>query len=194
MKKFLPFSLTLCGVAALVTVAVHAANPPAPAAKPEGKPAGRPGLSAEQQTKLDGLREQMKAVLTPEQRQKMTAMRGQFRRGHGSDRRSPQRFGHHRAGPQQRFGHHPGEGRQVRHHAARGHAMKMKHRRAHRAEKLGLTDDQRAKMRQIAFQNREKAIGLRQDRRKEMESVLTPEQKATAQKLKEHRGRRGPGR
>jgi Spy/CpxP family protein refolding chaperone len=70
----------------------------------------------------------------------------------------------------------------------------MKHQRDRRAERLGLTDDQRAKMRQIAFQHREKAIGLQKSLRTEMESVLTPEQKTKAREMKEHHGRRGPGR
>lgn len=211
MKKLLPLSLTLCGVAGLIAVMVHAATPPAaapaapPAEKSSGRPADRLGLSAEQQAKLDSLREQMKAVLTPEQQQKLTALRGDFAGGRGFggperfrcgqkfDRYGPQRFGHHRGGPQ-RFGHHRQEARQMRHHAARGHLMKMKHQRERRAERLGLTDDQRAKMRQIAFQHREKAMGLQKNLRAEMESVLTPEQKAKIKDLKEHHGRRGPGR
>jgi Spy/CpxP family protein refolding chaperone len=183
-----------------------------------GRPADRLGLSDEQKAKLDSLREQMKAVLTPEQQQRMAAMHqefaggrgpggpphfgggqrgpggpGNFGRGQGFGRHGPQRFGQHRGGPQ-RFGHHGPDPRQMRRHAMRGQVMKMKHQRERRAEMLGLTDDQRAKMRQIAFQSREKAIGLRQDLRKEMESVLTPEQKAKIKDLKEHHGRRGPGR
>jgi Spy/CpxP family protein refolding chaperone len=203
-------------------VAVHAANPPStPAPKPEEKLAARPGpgadrlgLTDEQKAKIASLREQMKAVLTPEQQQRMSALHdqfagrpgpggpGQFRRGGpqfgrgpGFDRHGPQRFAQHRPGPQPRFGHHRGEARQLRHHAARGQMMKkMQHQRERRAGMLGLTDEQRAKMRQIAFQNREKAIGLRADLRKEMESVLTPEQKAKVKEMKEHHGRRGPGR
>jgi Spy/CpxP family protein refolding chaperone len=204
MKKILSLALILCGVSGLIAVAVHAANPPStPAAAPAvakpaeriaGRGADRLGLTAEQQAKLASLREQMKAVLTPEQQQRMAQARARFqgargpggpenfRRGQGFDRHGPQRFGHHRGGPQ------------MRHHAARGQLQKMKHVRERRAALLGLTDEQRAKMRQIAFQNREKAIGLRQDLRKEMESVLTPEQKAKVQELRAGHGRRGPGR
>ena len=74
----------------------------------------------------------------------------------------------------------------------------MQHQRERRAEELGLTADQRAKMRLIAFQHREKQIALQQGMRAEMEAVLTPEQKAKAKELKERQGKmqqgpRGPG-
>jgi Spy/CpxP family protein refolding chaperone len=232
MKKILPLSLTLCGAACLFAVAVYAADAstpataaPAAAARPGEKFAGmvadRLGLTAEQRTKLDELRqaqrtaldavaedktlssedrrakvrgimesnrEQMKAVLTPEQQKKMAKVREHFmgrqpggpgfeRRGHG-----PQRFGQHRPDP-----------RQMRQLAMRAH-QKMKQHREKRAEALGLSDDQRAKMRQIAFQHREKAIGLQKELRTEMEAVLTPEQKAKAQEMKAGHGKRGPGR
>ena len=232
MKKILPLSLTLCGAACLFAVAAYAADASAPSstatattARPGDKFAGmvadRLGLTAEQRTKLDGLRqaqrtaldavaedkalspedrrakvrgimeasrEQMKAVLTPEQQQKMAQARENFtgRRpgGPGFERqdRGPERFGHRRP-----------DSRQMHRMAMRAH-QKMKHHREQRAEALGLTDEQRAKMRQIAFQHREKAIGLQKELRAEMEAVLTPEQKAKAQEMKAGHGKRGPGR
>lgn len=233
MKKLLSLTLTLCGAACLFAVAAYAADASAPAA---AAPAARPGdkfaamvadhlgLTAEQRTKLDGLRqaqrtaldavagdktlspedrrakvrgimesnrEQMKAVLTPAQQQQMMqahARMGTGRAGH------PQKMGRagHGAGPQ-RFGQHRADPRQMRQVAMRAH-QKMKQHREKRAEALGLTDDQRAKMRLIAFQHREKAIGLQKELRAEMEGVLTPEQKAKAQKMKAGHGQRGPGR
>lgn len=235
MKKILPLSLTLSGAACLFAVAVYAADAdadasapapapaaPATAARPGDKFAGmvadRLGLTAEQRTRLDGLRqaqrtaldavagdktlspedrrakvrgimeanrEQMKAVLTPDQQQKVAQARGQFMGGRpggpGAERhgRGPQHFGQHRPDPRQM--------------AMRAH-QQMKHQREKRAAALGLTDDQRAKMRLIAFQHREKAIGLQKELRAEMEAVLTPEQKAKAQAIKAGHGKRGPGR
>jgi Spy/CpxP family protein refolding chaperone len=218
MKKLLPLTLTLCGVACLVTVAVRAANTPPAAAAPAKAPhpgdkfaemiAERLGLSAEQKTKLDGLRqaqrtaldavaedkalspedrrtkvrgimeanrEQMKAVLTPEQQQKMAVARERFMGGRGP------------GGFEQRGEHRP-DPREMRHQAERAHQM-MKHERERRAEELGLTDEQRAKMRLLAFQHREKEIALQKELRAEMESVLTPEQKAKAKEMKERHGR-----
>jgi Spy/CpxP family protein refolding chaperone len=158
--------------------------------------AGDQALSPEdRRAKVRGImesnREQMKAVLTPEQQQKM--MQAHARMGPGRAG-GPQKMGRagHGAGPQ-RFGQHRPDPRQMRHLAMRAH-QKMKHHREQRAEALGLTDDQRAKMRLIAFQHREKAIGLQKELRAEMEGVLTPEQKAKAQEMKAGHGRRGPGR
>lgn len=70
----------------------------------------------------------------------------------------------------------------------------MEQQRERRAEELGLTDDQRAKMRLIAFQHHEKEIALQKAMRAEMEAVLTPEQKAKAKEMKERHGkmRQGP--
>ena len=239
MKKILWFALTLSGVSGLVAVAVNAANSPSPAApsaavaptpgeEVAGIVAGRLGLTAEQKTKLDGLRqdqrtalgavagdkalsaedrrakvrgileahrEQIKAVLTPDQQHQMAMARDRFANGRGhqgsrkfdrgvheSARHGSRGFGDHRADPRER-----------RHQAMRGH-MKMKHLRERRAEALGLTDEQSAKMRQIAFQYREKTIRLQKELRMEMESVLTPEQQAKAKELKAGHGRREPGR
>ncbi|MBI2814629.1 MAG: hypothetical protein HYX71_10125 [Opitutae bacterium] len=225
MKKTLSLALLLCGVAGLVSVAVYAANPPAPAATtPAPAPAAKPqpgdqfaamvadklGLTAEQKSKIDALRqaqrtaldavasdkslsdddrrakvrgvikthgEQMKAVLTPEQQKKMAMARQHFMRGPGPDRMQP-----HRPDPEQ-----------MKFMAFRAHKM-MEHMRERRAEMLGLTDEQRAKMRLIAFQHHEKEIALRKALRAEMEAVLTPEQKAKAKEMKERHGkmRHGP--
>lgn len=188
-----------------------------PGEKFAGMVADRLGLTAEQRTKLSDLRqaqrtaldavagdkalspedrrakvrgimesnrEQMKAVLTPEQQQQMAQAHARMGAGRAGGH---QKFG--RGGPQ-RFGQHRPDPRQM---AMRAH-QKMKHQREKRAEALGLTDDQRAKMRLIAFQHREKAIGLQKELRAEMEAVLTPEQKAKAQEMKAGHGRRGPGR
>jgi Spy/CpxP family protein refolding chaperone len=207
MKKITTLALTLCGVSGLLAVAVFAANPSSVPAVSSAtpavtKPANRLGLTAEQQAKLASLREQMKAVLTPEQQQQMAQARERFHRRGPGDRASFHRgsrgqpdFQRHRAdrpGSHRLAGHRGGP--QVRHDAARMHLRKMQQQRERRAERLGLTDEQRAKMRQIAFQNREKAIGLRKELRTEMESVLTPEQKARVQELKAGHGRRGAGR
>jgi len=235
MKKILPLALTLCGAAGLFSAAVFAADAPAPstpapapAARPGEKFAGmvadRLGLTAEQRTKLDSLRqaqrtaldavagdqtlspedrrakvrgimesnrEQMKAVLTPEQQQQMMQAHARLGAGHPG---GPQQMGRAAHGPgPQRFGQHRPDPRQMRQMAMRAH-QKMKHQREKRAAALGLTDDQRAKMRLIAFQNREKAIGLQKELRAELEAVLTPEQKAKAQEMKAAHGKRGPGR
>jgi len=237
MKKILPLSLTLCGAACLFAVAVYAADASAPAtpatatpARPGEKFAGmvadQLGLTAEQRTKLDGLRqaqrsaldavagdktlppedrrakvrgimesnrEQMKAVLTPAQQQQM--MQAHARLGAGPAQkpgRGGPAFERQGAGPQ-RIGQQKPDPRQMRQMAMREY-QKMKHQREKRAQALGLSEDQRAKMRQIAFQHREKAIGLQKELRAEMEAVLTPEQKAKAQEMKAAHGQRGPGR
>jgi len=227
MKKILPLTITLCGVAALIAVVVRAANPPpppptlpavAPATAPHpgdkfaGMIADRLGLTAEQKTKLEGLRQaqrtaldavaedkalspedrrakvrgimesnrdQMRAVLTPEQQEKMAMVREHFMRGRPG---GPTRFD--RGGRD--------FARQMRHRAMRAHQM-MQHLREHRAEVLGLTDEQRAKMRQITFQHHEKAIALQKELRSELESVLTPEQKIKAREMKERHGPMGWG-
>ena len=145
---------------------------------------------------MESNREQMKAVLTPAQQQQMMqahARMGTGRAGgHQKFSRGGPGFERHGAGPQ-RFGQHRPDPRQMRQMAMRAH-QKMKQHREKRAEALGLTDDQRAKMRQIAFQHREKAIGLQKELRTEMEAVLTPEQKTKAQEMKAGHGKRGPGR
>jgi Spy/CpxP family protein refolding chaperone len=244
MKKYLPLTLTLCGAACLLAVSAHAANPPVPAqaaapsaeSRPGDKFAGlvaeRLGLTAEQQAKLDSLRqtqraaldavvqdktlspedrrakvrglmesnrEQMKAVLTPEQQSKMALAREHFMGGRPGGPEGQRRFGPGGPGPgPQRFGQQRSDGRNKWQQGKRGHQQakmhqKAKHHREQRGEALGLTDDQRAKMRLIAFQHREKAIALQKDMRTEMESVLTPEQKAKAQDLKAQHVRPGPG-
>jgi len=205
-------------------VSAPAASAPAarPGEKFAGMVADQLGLTAEQRTKLTDLRqaqrtaldavagdktlspedrrakvrgimesnrEQMKAVLTPAQQQQMMRAHARMGAGHPGGRQQMGRAAH---GPQ-RFGQHRPDPRQMRQMAMRAH-QKMKHQREKRAEALGLTDDQRAKMRQIAFQHREKAIGLQKELRAEMEAVLTPEQKAKAKELKAAHGQRGPGR
>ncbi|HEY0863052.1 MAG TPA: hypothetical protein VGD97_03030 [Lacunisphaera sp.] len=209
---------------AVAAHAADVSAPAAPAARPGEKFAGmvadQLGLTAEQRAKLTDLRqaqrtaldavagdkalspeerrakvraimeanrEQMKAVLTPGQQQLMA--RAHARMAPGQPGAAP-KMGH--AGPP-RFGHHQPDPRQMRQMAMRVH-QKMKHQREKRAAALGLTDDQRAKMRLIAFQHREKAIGLQKELRAEMEAVLTPEQKAKAQEMKAAHGKRGPGR
>ena len=145
---------------------------------------------------MESGREQMKTVLTPEQRQKVAMVRERFMGGRGPG--GPQQFGRgrghdfDRSGPgPRRFGHHRPDSRAMHFMVQRAHKM-AKHQRERRAEAIGLTDEQRAKMRQIAFQHREKEIALRKELRTEMEGVLTPEQKAKAKEMKEHHGRRGP--
>lgn len=196
MKKILSVALALCGGAALITGAGRAASSPAPVTTPTSAttpaPAANPqpgnkfvalmaeklSLTPEQKSKIDALRqdqrtaldavatdqsltddarrdkirgivrshrEQMKAVLTPEQQAKAAQMRRQFMAG-------PERM-------QQR-----------------------------RAEELGLSDEQQAKMRQIAFQYHEKGIALRKEMRAELEAVMTPEQKAKAAEMKKRHG------
>ncbi len=223
MKKILPLAFTLGSFAGLISVAVYAATPPAPTTPPPLAPQTAPhpgdkfaaliaeklGLTDEQKSKLDGLRqaqrtaldavaadkslsdderrakvrgifesnrEQMKAVLTPEQREKAAMARKQFMGDRGPGRMQ------HRPDPEQ-----------MRFMAHRARKM-MEHQRERRAEELGLTDDQRAKMRLIAFQHREKGIALQKEMRAEMEAVLTPEQKAKAKEMKERHGkmRHGP--
>ncbi len=232
MKKILPLAFTLGGVACLISVAVYAATPPAPATPPPAAPKTAPnpgdkfaamiaeklGLTDEQKSKLDGLRqaqrtaldavaadkslsdddrrvkvrgvfkshmEQMKAVLTPEQQEKAAMARQQLmgQRGPGMDRggRGPGRWQHQRPDPEQ-----------MKFMAHRAHQM-MQLQRERRAEELGLSDDQRAKMRLIAFQQHEKKIALQKEFRAEMEAVLTPEQKAKAAELKERHSRMRPG-
>lgn len=244
MKKILPLTLTLCGVACLITVAVRAANVPvsvpttpaqAPAANPQpgdkfaAMIAEKLGLSPEQKSKLDALRqaqrtaldavaadkslsdderrtkvrgifesnrEQMKAVLTPEQREKAAMARKQFMGGRGPG--GPEKFGRGHPGMDQgdrgpgRMQHRP-DPEQMKFMAHRAQQM-MQHQRERRAEELGLTDDQRTKMRLIAFQHHEKEIALQKAMRAEMEAVLTPEQKAKAKEMKEQHGkmRHGP--
>lgn len=226
MKKPLFLALILSGAAGLISVAVYAANPPAPATPPPAAPAAalRPGdkfaaliaeklgLSPEQKSKIDALRqaqrtaldavaadkslsdddrrakmrgifashrEQMKAVLTPEQQEKVAAVRDGFRAGR---RGGPQPFGQAKPDPEQ-----------MRFMVQRAHRM-MEQQRERRAEELGLTDEQRARLRLIAFQHREKEIALQKAMRVEMEAVLTPEQKAKAKEMKEQHGkmRHGP--
>ncbi len=158
--------------------------------------AGDKALSPEdRRAKVRGImesnREQMKAVLTPEQQQQMMQAHARMAARHPG---GPQQMGRAARGPgPERFGQHRPDPWQMRQMAMRAH-HKMKQQREHRAEALGLTDDQRAKMRQIAFQHREKAIGLQKELRAEMEAVLTPEQKAKAQEMKAAHGKRGPGR
>jgi Spy/CpxP family protein refolding chaperone len=158
--------------------------------------AGDQALSPEdRRAKVRGImesnREEMKAVLTPAQQQQMMRAHARMGAGHPG---GPQKMGRHGQGPgPQRFGQHQPDPRQMRQLAMRAH-QKMKHQREKRAEALGLTDDQRAKMRLIAFQHREKAIGLQKEMRAELEAVLTPEQKAKAQEMKAAHGQRGPGR
>lgn len=223
MKKPLLLALILSGAAGLISVAVYAANPPAPAPPPPAAPAAAPrpgdkfaaliaeklGLTAEQKSKIDVLRqaqrnafdavaadkslsdderrakmrgimashrEQMKAVLTPEQQEKVAAVRDGFRAG--------------RPGGSQHFGSSQPDPEQMKFMAHRAQQM-MQQQRERRAEELGLTDDQRAKMRLIAFQHHEKELALRKEFRAEMEAVLTPEQQA---KAKEMKAKQGPGR
>lgn len=158
--------------------------------------AGDKALSPEdRRTKVRGImeanREQMKAVLTPEQQQLMARAHARMGPGQAGAAHKMGRVG---PGPgPQRFGQHRPDPRQMHRLAQRAH-QQLKHQREKRAAALGLTDDQRAKMRQIAFQHREKAIGLQKELRAEMEAVLTPEQKAKAQEMKAAHGKRGPGR
>lgn len=243
MKKILPLAFTLGGVACLISVAVYAATPPAPATPPPAAPKTAPnpgdkfaamiaeklGLTDEQKSKLDGLRqaqrtaldavaadkflsdndrrakvrglfesnrEQMKAVLTPEQQKQVAAARDRFMGGRNPG--GPEKFGRGRPdmdrgdrGPGGR--QHRPDPEQMRFMAHRAREM-MQHQRERRAEELGLSDDQRAKLRLLAFQHREKEIARQKEFRAEMEAVLTPEQKAKAKEMKERHGkmRRGP--
>jgi Spy/CpxP family protein refolding chaperone len=235
MKKILPFAFTLGGVACLISVAVYAATPPAPATPPPAAPKTAPnpgdkfaamiaeklGLTDEQKSKLDGLRqaqrtaldavaadkslsdndrrakvrgifesnrEQMRAVLTPEQQKQVAAARDRFMGGRqgGPDMDRRGRGPGHFEGPQRP------DPERMRFRAHRAHQM-MQLQRERRAEELGLSDDQRAKMRLIAFQQHEKKIALQKEFRAEMEAVLTPEQKAKAAELKERHGKMRPG-
>jgi len=223
MKKILPLSLTLCGAACLFAVAALAADrsAPVPAAPDKvarpgekfvGMVADQPGLTTEQRTKLAGLRQAQRSALdavagdnnlSPQDRRAkvrgiMEANREQRKAGltPGQQQQMAQAhagLGNGRAGGPQRVGSHRPDPRQMRRQAMRAQ-QKMQHQRDRRAEALGLTDEQRAKMRQIAFQHREKAIGLQKELRAEMEAVLTPEQQAKAKEMKGGHGRRGPGR
>ena len=240
MKKILPLAFTLVGVAGLIAVTVYAATPPAPATPPPPaapKTAPQPGdkfaamiaeklgLTDEQKSKLDGLRqaqrtaldavaadkslsdaerrakvrgifashrEQMKAVLTPEQQKQMAAARDRFM----AERRRDDRGGPGLHRPDRGPGHfgkrHQPNPERMRFMAHRARQM-MEQQREHRAEMLGLTDDQRAKMRLIAFQHHEKTIALQKEMRTELEAVLTPEQKAKAKEMKERHGQMRPG-
>ena len=233
MKKLLPLTLTLGGVACLISVAVYAASTPTPTPTPATPPPAAPktaphpgdkfaalmaeklGLTPEQKSKIDGLREEgraafaalqadqslstddrrakgralfeaqrekMKAVLTPEQQMKAAQAREHFmgNRPHGPG--GPGRGRHDQPNPER-----------MRFMAERAHKM-MERMHERRADMLGLTDDQRAKMRLIAFQHHEKEIALQKGMREEMEAVLTPEQKAKAKEMKERHGemRHGP--
>lgn len=235
MKTLPSLVLALGGAAGLIAVAVYAATPSAPVTPPSAAPAASPqpgdkfaaliaeklGLTPEQRSKLDALRqaqrtaldavaadkslsdderhtkvrgifasnrEQMKAVLTPGQQKQMAAARDRFmaerrrddRGGPGLDRpnRGPGHFGkRHQPNPER-----------MRFMAHRAQQM-MQHQRERRAEELGLTDDQRAKLRLLAFQHNEKRIAQQKEFRAEMEAVLTPEQKAKAKEMKERHGK-----
>ena len=232
MKKRLPLALTLGGVACLISVAVYAASTPA---APKTAPhqgdkfaalmAEKLGLTPEQKSKIDVLREEgraafavlqadqslstddrrakgralfeaqrekMKAVLTPEQQVKAAQAREHFmgNRPHGPGGPG---MGRHDQGPKHFKQHHQPNPERMRFMAERAHKM-MERMHERRADMLGLTDDQRAKMRLLAFQHHEKEIALQKGLRAEMEAVLTPEQKAKAKEMKERHGemRHGP--
>lgn len=238
MKKIPPLAFTLGGVACLIAVAVYAATPPAPATPPPAAPKTTPnpgdkfaamiaeklGLTDEQKSKLDGLRQaqrtaldavatdkslsdndrrakvrgifesnrkQMKAVLTPEQQKQMAAARDRFMAERRRDDRGGPRMDRPDRGPEHFGKHHQPNPERMRFMAHRARQM-MEQQRERRAEILGLTDDQRAKMRLIAFQHHEKAIALRQAMRTELEAVLTSEQKAKEMKERHDQMRSGP--
>jgi len=178
MKKILSFAFVVAGISSLLAVTVSAAEAVSPAAvttAPIKASASADMRSSEKSTAEGERREHWR------------------RRGHGGAekiRRGSHEFAGRSRGSENYRHHrgHPGK----RHPAAvRAHA-RMKHDLpARRGDRLGLTDDQRAKMRQIAFQHRERVISLRKELRGEMESVLTPEQQAKAKAAKADHGRKG---
>lgn len=142
---------------------------------------------------LKNYRGQMRAVLTPEQQEKMGVIREKFvdkigQRAHGANR-------FHQAGGK-RQGAGPGHGQAMppqrqpdpRQIVAMGERIKD-----HMAAKLGLTDEQRDKLDHLGREFRAQQRALAKQHMEAMRAVLTPEQQQKAQELKQHSPRGGRG-
>ena len=137
----------------------------------------------------ENYRTQMKAVLTPEQQEKMAAFREKMgermaQRGHG-----PAQF---RGGPDG-AGHGHGQMMQPQGHpnplaiVAIGERIKDR-----MAEKLGLTNEQRDKLEHLGRDFRAQQRELAKKHLEEMRAVLTPEQQKKAEEFKQHFRHGGP--
>lgn len=139
---------------------------------------------------LESFRGQMKAVLTAEQQMKMEHVRQRFMSQRMRGPNGPQGFGPGAQGfgpqpqpPGQRGFKPPGpmemiqEGNRM---AEEGQQML--------ARQLGLSEEQSAKLRDLARQHQEKARALQKEFHDQMQSVLTPEQQARAKEMHERQG------
>jgi Spy/CpxP family protein refolding chaperone len=157
---------------------------------------------------MTSTRDQMKALLTPEQQKKAEELRGQVRErwagpggpGHrkhmGMERRGPM-------GPHGRMGFAPGgqHGGPGRHGMMQGGPqnpmrtlMMAEQIKDRMAEKLGLSEEQRAKMEKMGREFRAAQRDAVKQHREAMRAVLTPEQQKKADEMKEHFMRGGPGK
>ncbi len=157
---------------------------------------------------MESFRGRMKAVLTAEQQKKMEQVRERLmsrrqngRQGFAGPRGGPQGFG---PGPQG-FGFGPQPGPQGFRPSGPMEMIQEGNRMAEEGQKqlarqLGLSEEQSARLRDLARQHQEKARALQKEFHDQMQSVLTPEQQARAKEMPERQGRggegpdRGPGR
>ncbi len=134
---------------------------------------------------FENYRTQMKAVLTPEQQEKMATVRKKVgekmaQRGHG-----PAQF---RGGP----GH--GQAMQQQGHPNPMAIIALSERMKDRiAEKLGLTNEQRDKLEHLGRDYRAQQRDLAKKHMEEMRAVLTPEQQKKAEEMKQHFQPGAPG-
>ena len=139
---------------------------------------------------FENYRTQMKAVLTPEQQEKMGALREKMgermvQRGHG------ERFNRGHGGPGG-----PGHGQMMQ---PQGHPNPMaivalgERIKDHLAEKLGLTNEQRDKLEHLGRDFRAAQRELAKKHMEEMRAVLTPEQQKKAEEMKQHFHHGAPG-
>lgn len=144
-------------------------------------------------------RDQMKAMLTPEQQKKADKLRHQMRErwagpgpgGHMMERRGPKgppgHMGFAPGGPQAG----PGRPQNPMHTIMMAEQIKDR-----MAERLGLTDEQRTKLDKMGRDFRAQQREVIKKHREAMRAVLTPEQQKKADEMKQHfqRGARGWGR
>lgn len=138
---------------------------------------------------LENYRGQMRAVLTPEQQEKMGAIRGMIgekmaQRAHGA-----QRF-HQARGDRQGAGR--GQAMPPQRQPNPMQIVAMGERiKDHMAEQLGLTDEQRDKLDHLGREFRTQQRALAKKHMEDMRAVLTPEQQQKAQELKQRSPRGG---